>query len=157
MAPPYPMRLGSPLDRALLLRFMRKTYEELYPDRDFTHLSRTVGQHLSSKTPLWFATTETGAAGKKLEEVACLWMGTAVEQITGKPMSYIFLLYVKPEYRRRGLGKLLLARAEAWARQQGHDRIGLQVFLSNQNALDFYRHAGFESQSLWMAKSLGDR
>ena len=151
MVPDYETRSGSTLDRALLLRFMRATYAELYPDRDFAHLARTVEQHLSAATPLWFVTS----GGR--ETVACLWMGTAIDQINGKPMSYIFLLYVKPEHRRKGLGRSLIVQAEARARQQGHARIGLQVFLSNQNALDFYHHNGFQSQSLWMVKGLTPR
>ncbi len=74
--------------------------------------------------------------------------------MSGDRHAHIFLLYVAPAHRRRGIGRALMQQAEVWARAQGDRQIGLQVFQSNQAALQLYRSLGFETQSLWMAKPL---
>ncbi|MGL4620158.1 GNAT family N-acetyltransferase [Chroococcidiopsis sp.] len=92
-----------------------------------------------------------------LLKVACLWVGNAVDQVKGDRHTYIFLLYVKPEYRRRGIGKALMRYLEDWARTKGDRQIGLQVFQSNTPALDLYHKLGYQIQSHWMIKRLEEQ
>lgn len=158
LLPGYCLRAGSGLDRALLVKFMQRTYQELFSEQDFPHLVRTVEQYLSDSTPLWWVEA-TNAESRQvlphwLQPVACLWVGTAVEQVWGDRHPHIFLLYVVPEHRRRGLGKALMRYVEDWAISQGDHQIGLQVFQSNQPALNLYHHLGYQTQSLWMVKRL---
>ncbi|MBF2066577.1 MAG: GNAT family N-acetyltransferase [Calothrix sp. C42_A2020_038] len=157
--PSYKIRRGSTQDRALLVKFMQQTYQDIFPNQDFSHLSRTVEQFLSSDTPLWwvdFVETEQGDQHKTSPSspVACLWMGNAIDQITGLRHAHLFLLYVVPEHRRRGIGKALMEYAQTWARARGDRQIGLQVFSNNTPALNLYKKLGFQAQSLWMVKSL---
>lgn len=42
-----------------------------------------------------------------------------VEGSAGSPVAYIEGVYVLPEYRQRGVGKLLFRSAEVWAQQKG--------------------------------------
>ena len=147
----YCIRTGSGLDRALLVKFMQRTYQELFPDQDFSHLAQTVEQFLSKETPLWwveFIGTET------VEKVACLWVGNAVDQVRGDRHTHVFLLYVIPQHRRRGIGKALMSYMENWARMRGDRQVGLQVFQANQPALNLYSQLGYQTQSFWMVKSL---
>jgi len=51
---------------------------------------------------------------------------------------------VDPEFRRRGLGKALLAEAERLLRQAGCPKINLQVRAANQAAISFYRRLGYD-------------
>ncbi|MBF2029681.1 MAG: GNAT family N-acetyltransferase [Oscillatoriales cyanobacterium C42_A2020_001] len=143
----YSMLPGSTLDRALLLKFMHKTYLELTPDNSLTHLSNTVEQYFSSETPIWWVAWEDMV-------IACLWLGTAIDQLQGDRHAHIFLLYVAPAHRRKGIGSALMHQAEAWAQARGDRQIGLQVFQSNQPALSLYQQLGYEPQSLWMVKPL---
>lgn len=62
---------------------------------------------------------------------------------------------VAPNYRRRGIGFKLMQRAEIWAKAQGAPRLVLGVYAFNEGARQFYERAGFEVQSLVMAKSVG--
>jgi GNAT superfamily N-acetyltransferase len=149
LIPGYQIRLGSGLDRALLVQFMQRTYYELYPDRDFAHLAETVDRYLSPETPLWWVELEAGFA-----PMGCLWLGNAADQTQGDRHAYIFLLYVHPDYRRRGVGSALLHHAEQWAAQRGDRQIGLQVFCKNQPAVNLYQKWGYQTQSLWMVKTL---
>jgi ribosomal protein S18 acetylase RimI-like enzyme len=143
---------------------MQRTYRELDPGGEFSHLADTVDQYFSRETPLWWiavADSEVasspiaGSSGAHIHPpIACLWLGTAIDQMTGHRHTHIFLLYVAPEHRRRGVGSMLMHQAEVWARQRGDRQIGLQVFQSNQAALSLYHRLGYQSQSVWMVKVL---
>ncbi|MDZ8056131.1 MAG: GNAT family N-acetyltransferase [Aulosira sp. ZfuVER01] len=170
LLPGYNIRLGSSLDRALLVKFMQRSYQDIFPQGDFSHLAQTVEQYFSSKTPLWWV-EEAGEQGSRGAEddkgvfssfsplspsspIACLWVGNAIDQIGGSRHAHIFLLYVAPEHRRQGIGTALMKYLENWATQSGDRQIGLQVFQSNQPALNLYNQLGYQTQSLWMVKSL---
>lgn len=184
LPPGYRLRQGQSLDRAALLRAMRRTYRELYPEQSFDHLAETVQAYFSSQTPLWWvelSPTEAlgqtgtfqsdqgpepesdprgGLSSSLLDQsrgpspVGCLWMGTAVDQVSGLRHAHIFLLYVAPEHRRLGLARGLMAQAEGWAQQRGDRQISLQVFHHNQAALGLYSSLGYLPQSVALVKPL---
>ncbi len=60
-------------------------------------------------------------------------------------------MVVAPQYRRRGVGTLLLARAIEIARQEGIKRVELHVWSFNSDAKRFYAKHGFEVFSERMA------
>ncbi|MEM6755383.1 MAG: GNAT family N-acetyltransferase [Cyanobacteria bacterium P01_C01_bin.38] len=154
----YTIRSGSSLDRALLVKFMQRTYQDMFPGKDFSHLSQTVEQYLAPDTPLWWV--EYSAEKKEQVDIfpthpiGCLWMGNAIDQISGLRHAHIFLLYVTPEHRRKGIGTALMQYAENWAKQRGDNQIALQVFQTNTPALNLYNQLGYQIQSLWMIKPL---
>ncbi|MEH2350530.1 MAG: GNAT family N-acetyltransferase [Nostoc sp.] len=177
LLPGYMIRRGSTLERSLLLKFMQLTYQDLLPNEDFSHLEQTVKQYFSSDTPLWWV-EEEGERGSRGERsnftsppyplppvplplmpntrspIACLWVGNAIDQVHGNRHAHIFILYVVPEHRRRGIGTALMQYVENWAIQRGDRQIGLQVFQSNKPALNLYNQLGYQTQSLWMVKFL---
>ena len=53
-----------------------------------------------------------------------------------------------------GVGRTLMAHAEAWARERGLTLVTLNVFTQNQRARAFYARAGFEVEMLKYAKQL---
>ncbi|MBW4664814.1 MAG: GNAT family N-acetyltransferase [Chroococcus sp. CMT-3BRIN-NPC107] len=126
---------------------MQKTYQELSPKQDFSHLALTVEQYLSRETPLWWVECDRAVVG-------CLWAGNAIDQITGDRIAHIFLLYVTPEHRCKGIAKALMNQVETWAIAKRFPAIGLQVFQTNDFALNLYNHLGYQTQSLSMVKPL---
>lgn len=164
LPPDYILNSGSILNRSLLVKFMQRTYEELYPDQDFSHLAQTIDGYFSSQTPLWWveftgkpSTIESGmpsASRRRSNRIACLWLGNSIDQVSGEHHAHVFLLYVMPEHRRQGIGSALMNHAETWARNRGDSQIGLQVFTQNQPALALYRHRGYQPLSIWMLKDL---
>lgn len=138
---------------------MQQTYLELEPNGDFGHLAETVDQYLSRETPLWLVRFSgqaggTGLGARRENPIACLWLGTAIDQQRGNRHTHIFLLYVEPAHRHKGIGTALMRHAEEFARARGDRQIGLQVFRSNLTALRLYEHLGYQVQSLWMVKPL---
>jgi ribosomal protein S18 acetylase RimI-like enzyme len=168
LIPGYDVRHGSRLDRALLVKFMQRTYAELYPENDFAHLAKTVDQYLTGDTTLWWVMPQQSRdespqsnsllpfsiSNSASSPVGCLWLGNAVDQVNGDRHAHIFLLYVAPPERRQGIGYALMRRAEAWAAKRGDRQIGLQVFHDNQPAWELYRKLGYVPKSIWMTKPL---
>ncbi|WP_235641409.1 GNAT family N-acetyltransferase [[Limnothrix rosea] IAM M-220] len=135
------------MDRALLLRFLHRSYCEFYPDTGFEHLQNTLQNYFTAATPLWWVRNSAGVA------VGCLWLGNSIDQIRGDRHSHIFLIYVLPDYRRRGLGSALMQTAEDYAKSRGDRHITLQVFTANETAQALYQKREFQPYSLLMKKS----
>jgi ribosomal protein S18 acetylase RimI-like enzyme len=156
LMPGYRLWSGSSLDHATLLKFMQRAYREFSPAESTAHLADTVQRYLSSETPLWWVEPDESQTvnHSPAQAIACLWMGTAVDQTEGDRNAYILLLYVAPEHRRRGIASHLMAQAERWANERGDRQIGLQVFQTNQPALALYEKLGYQTHSIWMVKPL---
>ncbi|NLH81468.1 MAG: GNAT family acetyltransferase [Phyllobacteriaceae bacterium] len=66
----------------------------------------------------------------------------------------IYYLAVDPDHRRAGLGRRLVAAAEAWCRARGVPKINLMVRRENAGVVAFYAAIGFadtDCVSLWKA------
>ena len=61
-------------------------------------------------------------------------------------------MYVVPEFRRRGLGRMLLAEAEKMAHRMGYRRLDLSTSELQGPALALYRHAGYEETGAAIAE-----
>jgi len=72
----------------------------------------------------------------------------------GKPGLYLEDLYVRPEKRGRGYGRMLLGHLAKLAIARRCGRLEWQVLDWNQPAIDFYRAIGAEPMSDWTAQRL---
>lgn len=61
---------------------------------------------------------------------------------------WVYYLAVAPDRQRGGLGRLLMAAAEQWLRDQGSPKIQLMVRTDNISAAAFYRSLGYEMQDV---------
>jgi aminoglycoside 6'-N-acetyltransferase I len=59
-------------------------------------------------------------------------------------VAYLEGWYVRPEFRRRGIGLALVAASEAWARSQGCTEFGSDALIDNEASAAAHRAAGFE-------------
>ena len=148
----YRWRLGSAWDRPWVRRGLQATLQESFPEqRHWDHLEATLDRLFDPpRTPCWWILKE--ATG---EPVGGVWAGVSTDQATHRRVAYIFLLWVDPAHRRRGLGKALMQQVERWGSQQQLAAITLQVYRHNQAALNFYRQAHFTVQGYWLYKTLG--
>jgi GNAT superfamily N-acetyltransferase len=67
----------------------------------------------------------------------------------GKPGIYLEDLYVKPEFRGKGIGKSLLLQLIKIAGKRNCGRVEWAVLDWNQPAIDFYTKLGAESMDPW--------
>ncbi|MFM6910534.1 MAG: GNAT family N-acetyltransferase, partial [Dolichospermum sp.] len=78
---------------------MEWNYQEQFPHKNFSHLTLTVKQYFSRDTPLWWVFEERETKNHHQSPIGCLWVGNAINQVSGTRYPHIFLLYVMPEYR----------------------------------------------------------
>ena len=64
-------------------------------------------------------------------------------------------LAVREGFRRAGIGRALMDRAQRWAEEKGADDIELTVYEFNQVAILFYQSLGYSTSSHRMDKRLG--
>lgn len=73
---------------------------------------------------------------------------------THEPQGYIADLAVSEDIAGQGVGRLLMERAEAWARAQGYRILALDVFAMNTHARAFYQHLGYVEETLKLIKEI---
>ncbi|TQM83690.1 ribosomal protein S18 acetylase RimI-like enzyme [Saccharothrix saharensis] len=59
---------------------------------------------------------------------------------------YLYSMWVKPGFRRRGVGEALVRDVLAWAREHGWARVQLRVFEGNETARRLYERLGFAGE-----------
>ncbi|MEN9226976.1 MAG: GNAT family N-acetyltransferase [Thermostichus sp. HHBFW_bins_43] len=152
LPPGYRWRTGSAWDRPRVRQSLQATLQEAFPEQaHWDHLEITLDRLFDPpSTPCWWILEE--ATG---EPVGCVWVGISTDQATYRRVAYIFLLWVDPGHRRRGLGRALIQQVERWGSQQQLAAITLQVYHHNQAALSLYRQADFAVQGYWLHKPLG--
>jgi putative acetyltransferase len=110
---------------------------ELYtPDQRFGPNLRP--EHLADGRGVFFVAREDGRA------IGC----GALRMLDGSTAE-VKRMYVEPERRGRGVGKLVLERLESFARGQGIRRLVLETGVHQQAAIELYLRAGFTAVPCW--------
>lgn len=153
----YRLVQGSDLDRSRLLATMGNAYRELGATQ-LGHLTKTVELYLAGSSSLWWlekgGNSRIGFMASGKPPIGCLWLGQSINQLTGVLQAYVYLVYVAPTHRRRGLGRQLMEYAKGWAKDQGYDQISLQVFTNNLTALKLYKSLGYVSKATLLTLDL---
>ncbi|TQV87178.1 GNAT family N-acetyltransferase [Aliikangiella coralliicola] len=79
---------------------------------------------------------------------------THKDDISGETCGTVPLLAVSPKSQGLGIGKLLMAFAEKWAKDLGCRLLQLEVFANNSKANAFYQNIGFKPEILRMTKTI---
>jgi ribosomal protein S18 acetylase RimI-like enzyme len=85
-------------------------------------------------------------------------IGTVRVEFAERPffrIAEVHRLYVRPEWRRRGVASELMRVAEATAREGGAAEVRLTVLAGNEAALRFYRIGQYHHFATRLAKRLG--
>jgi ribosomal protein S18 acetylase RimI-like enzyme len=72
-----------------------------------------------------------------------------------EPYAELTELYVEPTFRRRGVGRALLASAEQLARTRGADDLILMTGVGNAAAQALYRSAGYDTYAVALNRKVG--
>jgi ribosomal protein S18 acetylase RimI-like enzyme len=83
-----------------------------------------------------------------------VFVSTHYDFFTGQPHAHIEVVAVDPSFRGQGIGRMLMAEAERWARSRGYDRVTLNVFAANVRAKGLYERLGFEAETVHYLKEL---
>lgn len=74
----------------------------------------------------------------------CSLRGDYVEGTDSSPVGYLEGIFVKVEYRNKGIGKKLLTHCEEWAKGKGCSEFASDCELNNMESLKFHMRLGFE-------------
>jgi ribosomal protein S18 acetylase RimI-like enzyme len=79
---------------------------------------------------------------------------TQMDYFTAKKHGYISDLAVDKTFEGQGVGRMLVYRAEEWARQKGYRLLTLYVFAGNQRAQRMYERNGFSQEVIKYVKAI---
>lgn len=90
------------------------------------------------------------------DRVGVIWITTdTFKQEEGN--AWLLLVYVDARYRKRGLAKDLVRRAEGWAQERGVKEIWLNVGACNEKALGLYSSLGYRLETVHLSKTIVPR
>lgn len=81
-------------------------------------------------------------------------MANQLDTVTEVPQAWVYDVSVATSWWGHGVGRELMATAEAFAVSLGVEWIGLGVTASNERAVGFYRELGYEVERFQMIKKL---
>ncbi len=146
---PCRIRLATSADRSEWLR-MRLL---LWPQATAPELQREMDRlALDPQTPVFVAERPSGGLGGFLEA------GTRpyADGCDSSPVGYIEGWFVDEDLRRQGVGRLLVAAAEDWARSRGLTEMASDTGLNNQDGLIAHLSLGYREyeRSIHFVKQL---
>jgi ribosomal protein S18 acetylase RimI-like enzyme len=86
------------------------------------------------------------------ERAGFIHLQRTTDFFTGRSNCHVSDIAVAPSHEGRGVGKLLLAHAEAWASEHQCQLVTLAVFPGNERARALYEAAGYATDLLRLAK-----
>lgn len=82
------------------------------------------------------------------EKVAAfIYMSIRTDYVEGSdssPTGYVEGIYVKHEFREKGIAKKLLLAGEKWAKEKGCKQIGSDAYIDNTTSYKFHINTGFK-------------
>jgi len=142
------LRDATPADAPLVAEFVRKLaeYEQL--------LHEAVATDADFATALANGSIFVIIAERDAVPVGfALWFKT-FSTFTGRPGVYLEDLFVLPEHRQHGIGRMMLRELARRTLAIGGTRMEWSVLNWNQPAIEFYRSIGAKAQSEWTKKRL---
>ncbi len=137
------MRPATPEDVPALVDLMAEFYAESGVPMDRGEAAASFGRLLSepSRGAVWLLEAEENLAG-----YVVLCVGFSLEY--GGLDVFVDDLFVRPAYRRRGLGRAGLAALLDECRRRGVRAVHLEVARDNEAAHALYRRVGFRDHGL---------
>ena len=124
--------LATPDDIETLFDIRTSVAQNHQSREELSHLGVTperLAEMLQTRSRAWLCHAEGTAAGFSMADSA---------------RATVFALFVRPGFEGRGIGRRLMAEAEAWLFAQGWDQIWLATGDDESlRALGFYRHLGW--------------
>lgn len=90
------------------------------------------------------------------EPAGFVMVGRSASVFTDQQQAFVYDIAVAPQFRRRGIGRMLMERAEAYARKKRMAFITLMVDCRNEAARSLYARLGFEDGKVLMRKLLAE-
>lgn len=150
------IRPASIADKEFIISLVPRLVEFNPPAwRDAAQMTVIDNQVLSDKllnqpvgTAVFIAEDNDGVA------LGFIHLQTGTDYYNGEEHGHISDVIVAPEGEGRGIGSLLIAKGEEWARIQGYRWLTLSVFAQNLRAREVYKRLGYGEDIMKYVKEL---
>ncbi len=150
------IRPASIDDKEFIISLLLRLVEFGPPSwRDVTQMTVTDTQVLSDKllnqppgTAIFIAEDASGVV------LGFIHLQTGSDYYNREDHGHIADVIVAPEGEGRGIGRLLIAKGEEWARAQGYRWLTLSVFAQNIRAREVYKRLGYGEDIMKYVKQL---
>ena len=115
--------------------------KSLWPYLKKKKLEKELRQELASDTYQHYLAQHKN--GKYMGFITLSIRSDPVEEATTSPVGYIEGIFVKPKYRKRGVARALVKKAESWTMDHGFTELGSDTELVNKKSQKFHKHVGF--------------
>ena len=113
----------------------------LWPDNEINDLEKEMRNCIiSDNEAVFIYFSEAVPAGF----AQCSLRNDYVEGTKSSPVGYLEGIFVKAEYRKRGIGEKLFIQCKEWAKSKGCSEFASDCELNNTESLNFHLHLGFE-------------
>ena len=141
-------------DVGAILDFVRRLAEFEKLAHEMVATPELIVQHLFGEHPR----AEVIFAEVDSEKVGFALFFTSFSTFLAKPGIYLEDLFVVPEHRGRGYGKMLLSHLARTATERNYGRLEWSVLDWNKTAIELYRSLGSVAMSEWTVHRLsGER
>jgi aminoglycoside 6'-N-acetyltransferase I len=138
------IRPAGGADTADWLRLRCALWPEQSPEEHRAEVAEFFAGGLAEPQAVWMARSATGEAVGFVE----LSIRAHAEGCERPNPAYVEGIYVVPEQRRSGVGRQLLAAADAWARSRGCSEIASDTAPDNTPSAGLHAAAGFQDAGL---------
>jgi aminoglycoside 6'-N-acetyltransferase I len=134
----------------------------LWTDADAPTLAAEVSDYFAQRVSASIAVVALAASEVGDEVIGfaeATIRGDYVNGTRGSPVGFLEALFVKPERRRRGVGRALVAAIERWVRARGCSELALDADLDNGASHAAHRAYGFveTERVVYFCKRLDER
>jgi N-acetylglutamate synthase-like GNAT family acetyltransferase len=138
----HTIRKTDASDADVLARLIRAAYRDVAERFGLTF--ENAPTHPSNCQPAWIERDLERGVSYFLLSVEATPCGCVALELATPSLAYLERLAVVPEFRHRGLGAELVARAVAEAVTAGARRVSVGVIAAHEEVVDWYREQGFE-------------
>jgi aminoglycoside 6'-N-acetyltransferase I len=121
----------------------RRLRRALWPAEDEGELERDAAAYFPGTSSLQAVFLCEDPAGEPLGMLE-LSLRPYADGCRSSPVPYVEGWYVVPAARRRGIGRMLMAAAETWAREGGYRELASDALLENSLSERAHRSLGFQ-------------
>jgi aminoglycoside 6'-N-acetyltransferase I len=112
----------------------------LWPECPSDELSQEIDRILGSDREASFLAVDDSGEVLGFVEVSTR---EYVDGCKTSPVGYLEGLFVRPEYRKQGIGVQLVRACESWAKRRGCIEMGSDVWIGHSESIAFHEALGF--------------
>ena len=139
------VRAASEEDVPLILSFINELAEYERLSHEVVATEDALREHLFGERPV----AEVVIAEDGGEPAGFALFFHSFSTFLGRPGIYLEDLYVRPEFRGRGIGRAMLVRLARLAKERGCGRLEWSVLDWNEPAIGFYKDLGASPVGGW--------